>query len=363
MKRLRAFTLTEILTGTMLQAGFVLVLMGAFYMLVNFQAASTKLITAREKGQRVLAYIENRVIHAGLGLHKCKSSNEIRNSFDDELKKQDTVHGSKAFYGITLPVAVTCSSTTSSPSNWKTMNTEKDDEDNRIYIGNILTVLYAMPYPGLSDVLVLDNDNSGAVKTISGDVTCKFLGLYSKISKLSDLEDYAVNDPDNLRSYKVTASSGVPLYISDFNSSKKTFNLTTKFKGESIDIASGAELFTLQCEKLFVYGGNTDRNFSFVRLDDNNNWYVANDDNFRYETGILDIYFELNTATNTLDCYVLASGGQDPSLDNPIPASWPDNKATKSFRDAWNNNGYNHHEVYVSRASWKLHNVPSSFTW
>ncbi len=372
MKRFKAFTLTEILTGTMLQAGFVLVLMGAFYMLVNFQAASTKLITAREKGQRVLAYIENRVIHAGLGLHKCTSSKEIRESFDEGLTKKDTSSGNRALYGITLPVAVTSSTTTTDSYPWRTVHTEevvKDDGD-KIYVGDVLTVLYAISYPKISEALVLDNQNSGSVKTISGDVTCKFAGLSDNVKSLSDLEDYAANKPENLCSYKVTASSGAPLYISKFNN--KSLNLTTKFTGESVDIASGSELLTLQCEKIYVaFDSETgERALTRVNLADKNNWRDAGDANGTqkyYENGIIAVYFELNASKNTLDCYVLASGGQDPSLDNPIPKSWPNNTVTKSLRENWSKSGYgyNHHEVYVSRASYKLHNVgwSSSSGW
>ena len=368
MKRFKAFTLTEILTGTMLQAGFVIVLMGAFYMLVNFQAASTKLITAREKGQRVLAYIENRVIHAGLGLHKCGSSKAIRESFAEGLTREhDSTSTHRALYGITLPVAVTSSSTTSDSEAWKTIHTEVDAKNSNIYIGDVLTVLYARPDTDPSRVLIIDND--GAVKTISGDVKCKFVMNDSSYKIATDSESdggtklkyYASDEEDNLRSYKVTASSGAPLYISRFNNGKD-FDLTTKFTGDSIDIASGSELLYLECEKMYVSGGIFER----VRLDDKDNWSSAKGtDNYRYENDILAVYFELNTETNTLDCYVLASGGYDPSLDNAIPKSWPDNKVTSTFRTNWAKNGYNHHEVYVSRASWKLHNIgwSSSSSW
>ncbi|MBQ7733280.1 MAG: hypothetical protein IJT58_04600 [Synergistaceae bacterium] len=362
MKRFKAFTLTEILTGTMLQAGFVLVLMGAFYMLVNFQAASTKLITAREKGQRVLAYIENRVIHAGLGLHKCSSSKEIRESFAEGLRGTN-----KAFNNITLPVAVTNSS-----SSWNTTATEPNTDTASVYRGNILTVLYARPDTDTSRALIIENalkarDNDGAVKTISGDVSCRFItdSAY-KIDTNTDggdkLKYYASGDDDNLYSYKVTASSGAPLYISEFTNGKN-FKLTTKFTVDSIDIASGSELLYLECEKMYVSGTT----FECVRLENKNSWSKESGTNYGYEDGILAVYFELNTSKNTLDCYVLASGGQDPSLDNPIPKSWPDNTVTKSLRENWSKSGYgyNHHEVYVSRASYKLHNVgwSSSSGW
>ncbi|MBQ6774331.1 MAG: hypothetical protein IJP48_09765 [Synergistaceae bacterium] len=357
MKKFKAFTLTEILTGTILQAGFVIVLMGAFYMLVNFQAANTKLITAREKGQRVLAYIENRIMHAGLGLRKCSNPSEIRGAFGNNFQ---------AFNNLTLPVAVTYSTEVDliNMNEWKTTHTEKNDGEG-IFRGNILTVLYAMPYPGTgneSKILVLDNNNSGTVKTISGDVECKVLGGAYKIgSKSNELKYYAANDSDNLYSYKVTASSGAPLYISEFTNGNN-FKLTTKFTGDSIDIASGSELLNLQCEKMFVRGtagSNSVRIFSFVNLGTEYQWLKKTGYNDSYENGILEVYFELDTHTNILDCYVLASGGRDPSLNTQCPASWP----TKAPHKARWLNEYKYYEVYVSRASWKLHNIPNGFSW
>ena len=77
MKRSRAFILSEILRGTALSAGLVLALCGAFYMTINFYARTSKILTAREKGQRVISFVDERIRHTGLGLWKCSSSAEI----------------------------------------------------------------------------------------------------------------------------------------------------------------------------------------------------------------------------------------------------------------------------------------------
>lgn len=356
MKKFKAFTLTEILTGTILQAGFVIVLMGAFYMLVNFQAANTKLITAREKGQRVLAYIENRIMHAGLGLWKCNSPFDIKGAFGNNFP---------AFDNLTLPIAVT-KGDTDSANGWASPT---PDKKSGVYRGNLLTVLYTLPYMGTDKVFMIDNSNAGAVKTISGDVTCRFVDVNN--INITKLDEYVEDDEDNLRSYKVAASSGAPLYISDIISGTK-LKLTTKFTGESIDIASGSELMTLQCERMYVHGdAETNSIFARVKLKGYSRWGNSggvtgaekDSEPISYENGILAIYFELDTNNNVLDCYVLASGGKDPLLDNPFPSSWPDNELTQTLKSNWSKKGYNHHEVYVSRASWKLHNIPDSFSW
>ena len=360
MKRSRAFTLTEILTGTILQAGFILVLMGAFYMLVNFQTENTKLIAARERGQRVLAYIENRVMHAGLGLWKCGSPSEIRNAFGNNFT---------AFNTITLPVAVTNSSNIVVNTNdgWPTTDTLPHTDG--IYRGNILTVLYAIPE--LSSEYIHSKSPSNTAFVLYNGSASKDVVALSADKKLgcnfiySDNENYTTsnfnhsdssNSINNLKSWAVTHSSGYPLYLDYINKTTKSIDgknchisLSAKYE---TDISSGSELLYVRCEKIFV------DSMSFIRINlgDANNWSSANSAmgvNKVYENGILEVYFELDTNTNILDCYILVSGGRDPSLNTQCPASWP----TKDPHKARWLDEYKYHEVYVSRASWKLHNI------
>ena len=72
------------------------------------------------------------------------------------------------------------------------------------------------------------------------------------------------------------------------------------------------------------------------------------------ELGILEMYFELDTTTNILDMYVLASGGINDSKTTQKPAAWPS--------DFWKSD-YANYIVHMSRASWKLKNLPDSFRW
>ena len=119
-KNSKGFMLVEVLTGMILQAGLVLMLCGAFYVLLEFGNNTQKILTARERGRRVIEYIDSRVRHAGLGLRKCRSSEEIRNA----LQRITPLRNLK------LPVAIT------------------DHElnrysENKITRGNFLTLLYA----------------------------------------------------------------------------------------------------------------------------------------------------------------------------------------------------------------------------
>ena len=69
--RRRAFILTEILTGLMLQSMFVITLFGAFYMVLTFGTATQQTLAASDSGQIVISYVDNRIRNAGVGLWKC----------------------------------------------------------------------------------------------------------------------------------------------------------------------------------------------------------------------------------------------------------------------------------------------------
>ena len=77
MKR-KAFILTEILTGMILQVGFAVVLCSAFYMILNFSSNAQQGFAANDKGQMVIAYFDSRIRNAGLGLWGCPRSKDIR---------------------------------------------------------------------------------------------------------------------------------------------------------------------------------------------------------------------------------------------------------------------------------------------
>ena len=125
----RAFILTEILTGMILQAGFIIVLCGAFYMTINFYTRTTKILAAREKGQRVITFLDEKIIHAGLGLWRCNSSANLR-----ELMSQVT-----DFQNLeNLPVAIHKSRNT----NKDIWNLKEADKYDNFIRGNILTLLY-----------------------------------------------------------------------------------------------------------------------------------------------------------------------------------------------------------------------------
>ncbi|MBQ3396793.1 MAG: hypothetical protein IJG55_10800, partial [Synergistaceae bacterium] len=71
MKRSKAFILVEILTGMVLQTGFILVLCTSFYLMLSFYSRTQQVLNARQKGGKVIAYVDSRIRNVGLGLGKC----------------------------------------------------------------------------------------------------------------------------------------------------------------------------------------------------------------------------------------------------------------------------------------------------
>ena len=114
------------------------------------------------------------------------------------------------------------------------------------------------------------------------------------------------------------------------------------------------ELLRLKCERIFAEDDTSDnaRNFKVQKLSDGTltDWGEKNS----FETGILEIYAELDTDTSVLDFYVLSTGGRD-RLTHDRPDEWP---STARWKD-----DYKNQVLYVSRASWKLNNLKENFDW
>ena len=149
------------------------------------------------------------------------------------------------------------------------------------------------------------------------------------------------------------------------------YSLTNPYS-EDITIPAAGELMGLNCMQMFVHTHEGERQFAFRELQsDGESGEGANWENKKYnqEKGILDIYMEVDRSTNIFTLWVLASGGYDASLNNPRPETWPKEanprgNTDEEAKEAWlNHSEYPHHIVYVSRASWKLNNIPQNFTW
>ena len=338
----RAFILTEILTGMMLQAGFIIVLCGAFYMTINFYTRTTKILAAREKGQRVISFLDEKVRHAGLGLWRCTSSTNLRGLMSQVTDFQDLDY---------LPIAINKFDNIMI-SNWLLTfgNGARAEKYGDIIRGNILTLLYAEK---VRDKIIAINTGEYVPSKLEASQNNEFKFVLNNSNKYYAESFNTLGTEDNIRSWAVTPTAGVPLLLKKSTSTTRDVNISTNtdISTMSIDIASGAELLTLKCERFFVESDNnygTGRNFAYFTFEDT---WERNSSNKKknYEPGILEIYCELDTRNNILNFYVLASGGYDSSINHEKPDSWPD---SANWED-----DYKHHYIYISRKSWHLDNI------
>lgn len=352
MKRSRAFILTELLTGMMLQAWFLLVLCTAFYMMLSFYTRTQQVLTARDRGQRVIAYFDHRMRGAGLGMWRCNTSKDVREALwplTDPSK--NLVLSNK---NLALPVAVTYLDQYTFDNNNNDFNNAPkniitNSLGNQTYCGNILTLLYAERDTSIktgSDRMNLVFSSDKPVELGSGAKNGKFKLVDDSIimnkSKLNT-DIYSNTIPAN--PYAVTRSIGIPFQVKDI----KQYTFVMSFTGiniPSVDVLPMDELLYLKCVRVFVEGSGVDSNFKYQNL--TSKW----SDKIPHEKGILEIYMELDTVTKIFDLYVLSTGGEDKSVTRTKPENWPDNARWKDE--------YLNHALYVSHASWKLHNLDNT---
>ncbi len=349
MKRSRAFILTELLTGMALQAGFLLVLCTSFYMMLSFYTRTQQVLSARDKGQRVIAYFDHRMRGAGLGMWRCNTSKDVREALwplTDPSKNLGFKNRNLA-----LPVAVTYLDQYTFDNNNKDFNNAPkniitNSLGNQAYSGNILTLIYAE-----RDTSTIKNgaDKMNLVFS-SEDYEPIEVGKGGKNGKFKLIDEEIIMSNSNFKKdkvlsetnpYAVTRSIGRPFQVKDITSGKKSKFVISLDK--SIDVLPMDELLYLKCVRVFVEGTGVDSNFKYQNL--TSKWSAK----IPYEKGILEIYMELDTVTKIFDLYVLSTGGEDKSVTRTKPENWPDNARWK--------NEYLNHAFYVSHASWKLHNL------
>ena len=345
MRRSKAYILTEIMMSMMLQAMFIIVLSGAFYMMLSFYTKTQQLQTARERGHRVISYVDQRIRHAGLGLWDSQNSDFLRTLLD--------VGGVLASdqWKMNLPVSVISKDIVKNDDYYKSedisgYNIVGISSGGKIFRGNILTLLYAYKDFDDSKSLIFKESNSvPGGSTTSG----QSFDLFADLSGTGFTNTNSDNQSNRL---SITESTGVPLV------NKNVRNATITLRTKSNDISyvyAGSELLHAGCERMFVtYNNNLEeRSFAFA-FPEENGWGQVN----HHVAGILEIYIELHApenGTKTLDLYVLSTGGKDSSSTNKSrPATWPGH---------WDDNEYGKYVLYVSRASWKLNNIPKDFVF
>ena len=358
MKRSRAFILSEQLMTIMLQAGFILVLCASFYQVISFYTRTQQVLTARNHAERVISFMDDKIRNAGLGLWRSKNPSAIRANFEKipmlATKTETSATNNK---GYKLPVALKwlkdgldVNYTNDLPKLSQSQN-----------IGDVLTLLYIKR--NLSSgkdheiITVLKTAQTlgkydAEKKRLEGEVQLIDSASEAKLSSL-----FVINSTvANIKSYAVMEGLGIPLCL--FSTSSHNLNVfvygVEASEAQNVTVPAAGELLAINCMQMFVHDKNDGqgRQFAFRELKSNGmDW----NDTYNQEKGILDIYMELDTEKNTFTLWILATGGYDASMNNPRPDTWPE-KAT------WTNE-YSHHIVYVSRATWKLNNIPPNFGW
>ena len=249
-------------------------------------------------------------------------------------------------------------------SQTKKDKTRKEGDEN-IFIGNILTILYAEREEDSNINLVitpLSSDNK--TPTQSSDVTTD--GAIFKFLKFDEPSQYGEskleNNKSSINNWVVLRGSGIPFYTEPHQFTNAlghkidTYGVKLKTAQGTEKVYAGDELLYLRCERIFAEDpastdDDTARNLKVQKL---NGTYWGDQDPF--ESGILEIYAELDIRTNILTLWVLSTGGKDTVIhERSTLKDWP---STARWQDK-----YQYDVLYVSRASWKLNNLCEGFDW
>ena len=454
MNRRSGFTLTELLMALVIHSFFILILGGTFYTLLSFGSRSQEFLTARERGQRALNYIDTRVRNTGLGMWKLPNWQEARNALKPLTNPGRVFKNTN----MRLPLMI-WSNDIDTGTVTKKSDITHETEDEKIYCGNVLTLLYAQreedtrPEAPILAVYQsggiyilnktedklnkliedLDNDafwqyffSTGNGKSKSSSDPAKYFDEYTgyisdgktvieaakatlktnygddvekkidKITEDTEINKYLSEDLYPVRHkflYNRTGSDG-EFYYSRFGKEKESNTTVASYDIRAWGVSRGAGIpFTV-----YPYDNNS-MNKQLIKLIPSNTDYpvsnVPNGDELLYlrgvtvfaddpldsdpepgrslkikklestywpahgepyQTGILEIYAELDTSTNILSVWVLSTGGRDnmihdrPSYEEwPMPANWLDD--------------FKYHVTYISKGVWKLNNLKDGFGW
>ena len=353
MKR-RAFILTEILTGMMLQVMFAVILCSAFYLILNFSTSAQQGFAANDKGQMVIAYFDSRIRNAGLGLWGCHGSKDIRLALNEIPALQEEQKDSENKKNLCLPVAIV-------RSDDKGKGTISRDTKTKVYSGNVVTLLYAHKDPNEVRLILTTSDNRA--KKIEKDTeyfptksTSNDFFLIDK--KTEQLKSYTASNfakgvtegQSNIKKYAVIEGTGIPIYIA--SNGTDAVRLSVPSAIESTKIYPMSELLNLECQKLYVRKDDNGYNFVFHELGSDGKW-----DKFYYHTkDILDLYMTLDTkpAIPIFELRVLVSEGINEQGTTTKPKDWPGRWKDKDI-------DFSIYKVHVSKATWKLYNLAPMF--
>lgn len=392
----------------MLQAGFLLVLVTAFYLLLNFYTKTQQVLTARNHAERVIQFVDDKIRHAGLGLWGCTSSRAIRSSMYpieilSERKGKRELPSYSGTRGYKLPLSL---SWLSDGLDFAPLVGEPTGgASSSVFDGNVLVLLYAekeenedfiMAYTKKTDFTLYGSGN------LSGYAEMTFLHEdgYNSSTFTNDkkgINFFRVNGhkkKTNIYRWGVVESIGRPFFVDSIQTS--TLVMKVWFYADSIlgdklpdkiAIPEPGEVMYLKCMQMYAQkdsaegadsgsGGSAVSSYHFIFREPERAASKQENDGKTWgsgviqEDGIIDLYMTLDRSTNIFTLYVLATGGTNDRSDTPRPDAWPKEAEPKGAtdeeaREKWleSDKNYSGQIVYVARKSWKLNNVPDGFVW
>lgn len=315
----RGFSLIEVLVALTVGAVLGAVLIATMRWVFLSSERVSRLLLARDRGERVLSYLEPRVLHTGLGLSSCRSPGLLRRAFG---------------YGITKAPVIA-----SWPDRARPLQVYKEsggiwpnpaDDEGGVYRGSGLCLLYAVP-----SGVFLKNEGGGSVTLEPGERlrgTVVWGSLSGAVSVVGVFHD--------LRSWFSLPLTGYPLFWEGGTPSKPILKLANGVVGPVV-VPPVNELYLLRGERFRVMNDT----LYFQEL-----WGAWHPPSFQpREDGVLSLWIEWRPALQCLDLWVLTSGGAAVFGPAPRPSSWPAEAPWKKE--------FERHEVYVSRASWRVENL------
>lgn len=317
--RCRGFTLVEVLTALIVGAILGAALLEAWRWLSHSSERVSRTLLARDRGERVLSFLEPRVLHAGLGLSSCRADGVLRRAFG---------YGSPG-----APMIASWPDHVRPLQIYKEFSGSWPDpavNEGGVYRGGSLCLLYAVP-----SGVILKNEGGGSVTLEPGErlrgtvVSGSLSGAVSVAGLFHDL-----------RSWFSLPLTGYPLFWEGGTPSKPVLKLADGVVGPVVAPPVN-ELYLLRGERFFVMNGT----LYFQEL--RGSWYPPL---FQpRENGVLALWCEWRPALRTLDLWVLASGGPAVFAPSARPSSWPVEAPWKK--------AFEEHEVFVSRGSWRAENL------
>lgn len=346
-KKSKGYILTEVLIGSILQAVFIVSLAASVYWLTMFSVRTHYLLLAREKGQRIVAHIDSRIKNCGYGLWRCLAENKLRESLDykegrDEQKPSFSIYES--------PIRIF-------PSGL----TQADKNDNP-QCGVEFSILYAQP-----SGLFIRSQNEFEGQSVTLEEGTKSIDYKTINMDFSEI-DFNKNSPNyeySIKSWGVIPDVGIPFYIEKFVDQKKPPKremVIKKFFPSSATLPPVTEIIYLKDEKFYVYKTDDVSDFCYEIM---NQYYTGRNS---YVNGVLRIFCEWYENEKIFNLYILTSGGERPigmeAQEKPNNWSKYDTKKYRDKYDKYDNfdelyeSTFKNHIFYVTRASWKLHNIP-----